>query len=586
MLCVLGKDADSKYERPKLPGYELTYIEVIAILNSVSLSEHEKNADDRGFWRKVKDWEKKEVSFLAEKPLSRMLEQYIQLKIKEDESLADISDIDYIDSFLLDMADVHERYSGFISSGKIGKNMMEDEDAQNNKFHFYLSLIYTYVYYNSAQEYRYLALYSLEHRYLASTIIGIIMQSAWRTFFVEYIPTVKDAFMYQEDPLAGPDAWTFRVRSQIGENERREREAENNENVFYIHKIYIHCYAILFGLTRRVIKDKEMKKRFDKNLLEILNHSIDRHCEELGMLPKECYPGAKIDFYLWFLYRLVIAEPRCQKDTERFFEELGSKEDLLSFLFDWHSALDEREIREMADLIERSDLDSGQKNIDDIIEQIHKRSNCDMEIDMIRKEAEEKIKQPKEKEDEAEAKRKQIKEMLNIMRDQRISHKQDNYDSIVTLLKEHELNDDQDLIDSMISQIRKRPNLGDALEEIRDGYLEDVLEYGVGETNKKRGIKVEHHNKLKWNIYRDVRMKSYGEGTRAVLKKYGLSFSVPLLQEEHIQSFLKDIFRKGKIYNDDLRHYFTYLRKATWLPKDAVKMIEHCKKCDMDILKL
>lgn len=582
-----GKDADSKYERPKLPIYDLAYIEVIAILKSVSLKEKEKNADDREFWGKVKDWGKRELLSSVKVLPSDLLDQYIQLKIKEDESMAYISNIDYINSFLLDMADVHERYSDFISSGKIGKNMMEDEDAQNNKFYFYLYLIYAYVYYHSAQDYRYLALYSLEHRYLAGTIIGIVTQGIWRPFFAEYIPTAKYALPYQEDPISDTVVWTMRVRDPVGENERREREAANSKNMFYIHKICIHFYFFLFRLARNIILDKEMKKSFDKNLLAILNSGIARHSKGLGMLPDKCHPGATIDFYLWFLYRLVILDPKCQKDTKRFFEKLGSKEELLSFLYDWYSALDEREIGEMVDEIERFGTDSEQKKIDDIIKRIHKRSNCDMIIDMIRK-----MIKDKEKRDEAEDKKRQVKEILNFMHDQRILHKQNNYQSIVTLLKKHKLNDSQDLNDSIISQIRKTKNLGKTLEKIRDGYLEDVLEAvlkdglvnGVKETNKKMGIKVESHSKLMRNIYCDVRIESYDERTRAVLKKYGLSFFTPLLQEEHIQPFMGDIFRKGWVNKHDLQYYFTYLRKAAWLPEDTVKVIRHCKECNTNIL--
>lgn len=68
----------------------------------------------------------------------------------------------------------------------------------------------------------------------------------------------------------------------------------------------------------------------------------------------------------------MILDPKCQKDTKRFFEKLGSKEELLSFLYDWYSALDEREIGEMVDEIERFGTDSEQKKIDDIIKRIHK----------------------------------------------------------------------------------------------------------------------------------------------------------------------------------------------------------------------
>ena len=97
------------------------------------------------------------------------------------------------------------------------------------------------------------------------------------------------------------------------------------------------------------------------------------------------------------LHSSRVLDPKCQKDTKRFFEKLGSKEELLSFLYDWYSALDEREIGEMVDEIERFGTDSEQKKIDDIIKRIHKRSNCDMTIDMIRK-----MIKDKEKRDEAE----------------------------------------------------------------------------------------------------------------------------------------------------------------------------------------
>lgn len=556
MRVQKGKEKSGSYERRKRAVYDRAYIEAVSILKGIFLLEEKGIIDGKIFWEKLKKWGKGRITRLVEGPMEAVFSQYKELKYIEQINLDNKNRINYIDEFLIDMARVHEQYIEFILSGQLKENFIKTVDLYNNKFYFYLHLMYEYVKYYSNSEYRYLAIYSLERIYAANTIAGIRSLDINTTIYKEFIPTRKYA-------MSDLDSWIVHNQNPMGKYGRIQREDENNKNIFYIHKMQKTFFRFLFTNINYKLKSEYLKD-YDENLLTYINTRLEKDLPKWEMIRDTSYSPTKLDFYLWFLYRPFVLEAQYMKKTEEFFKEVNEGERMLSFICDWENIQDEIEIeREVATLLKKSKQSNERKNIADIIEKVRIRSECDKtleEICIIFKDAVE----PE-------------KEILKYIRNERESQNQKKIDKVFTFLKEFDLIENQCAMDSIVGQIYEAPYLGKALDKLCDDYIEEVKadaekvkRVSMKGINEKMGIKVQSHNKLMRNIYVKIYMESDETEIRALLKRYQLSFWKPLIRQKDVQFVIKDIIRQHRVCDTDLLFYATYLRRASWLPKEDV----------------
>ena len=551
--CRKEKELSVRGGRAKVAEYELAYVELISILKSIVLLE-KKNITNRTFWEKLKDWGKIRIVKLVDGSMGLLYRQYQELKVYENKMLSGKEGI-YIDDFLMEMAKVHEQYSKFILTGELTPNSLEKFGLYNNKFHFYLYLMYEYVRYYSKPSYKYLALYSLEFIYVANTIIGIWSQGNRVPIHREYVPTKK---YFQPDS----EGWTIWSRNKKMANERMEAEYKNNEKMFHIYKLVTAFYQSLFAKVG-ILKGNENKKRYEENLLMFINQYLDEWPQDWGMIPGEYYPSTKIDFYQWIIYRPFVLEAGYFKSPEEFFGDAYQGKRMLDFVYDWKCVEDENEIENAKVLLKECKLLNDQKAIESIIKKCYKNSDCDRTIKEIRDMYKDTV-EPEEA-------------ILNYVLNERKIHNQKHFDIIQEFLAEYNLTNNQEAINSISSQIYKGKSLGKTLEKICDNYIEEYREYGenngevsIKEINSKMGIKVQDYKKIMWNIYYKMYDEPCKIGVKALMKKYKLSWRQPLIQKKDVQTAIKSIVHMHKVDNSTLRIYSNYLRCASWLPKEDV----------------
>lgn len=548
------KGEPGTYKGAKIPEYDLAYVELTSILKSIILLKNE-NISNRIFWEGIKTWGEFRIFNLEDGPMGVLYREYRDLKVGEDKTL-DGSWERYFDDFLMEMAKIHELYSEFILTGKLKKKSVEKYDLYNDKFHFYLHLVYEYVSYYSEAKYRYLALYSLEYIYAANTIFGIWSQGNRVPIHRKYIPTKK----YLQPTSESGKVWMWNKR---GGNGRLHIENKYNKEIFCMYELITCFYQCLFE-KMGTLKDPEKKRCYEENLLKFINNRLDNWPQNWGMISDEYSPLTKIDFYQWFLYRPFILNARCFKSSEEFFGEAYMGEKMLDFVFDWKHVEDESRIGNIVASFKKYKQLNDPNGIENIMKKIYKISDCNKTMKQIH--------------DMYKDHREPEEEMLNYMLNERRTHNQKKISNIKTFLEEYNLIDNQEAIDSIAVQIYRSEDLGKVMDKICDEYIEEFRAYAeskkkisMEEINQKMGIKVQEHGRLMWNIYVKIfNTMRKDDRVDELFEKYRLSFRQPLIHQKCVQLVIKDIIRKHKVYGYNLLFYAAYLKRASWLPKEDV----------------
>lgn len=334
-----------KDEPMHLSIYEISYFEIINILDRFDSSK-QRNEECRLFREKLKKWGKERIVCAIKKEMPSILYRYRVFQRKRGLDFGE-------DTFFNDMQKVHQRYHSFITSGKVRSKVWNRNDGLNEKFGFYLCMIYAYVKKYTDSYYRKVALFFLDEIYGANTIGCIKSHCKGLAISREYTLDTDNPY--------------------------------KNKRMFHIHKLCTSLSLLIIATMANYLKEKDpavtVQNDFFDGLLINLNCLLKvKGAESWGMIFDD---QIQMDFDLWFMYRPFILPMFRWNSSENTFCKIDKTQKWLNFFYDWRNGNERKNLDHIIKLLDEMDIGKSKPLMDGILYQMYRSDNIDKALKNI-----------------------------------------------------------------------------------------------------------------------------------------------------------------------------------------------------------